>query len=398
MKRQLARLVLLALPFFAGAGPSAACTNTGSFEHWLSEFRAEARSKGISPRAIAALDGVTFDQDIINRDRRQGVFSQSFLEFSDRMVSKGRIQTGGAQIAKHRAIFDKVEREYGVPAAVITAFWGLETDFGADNGKTHILRSLATLAYDCRRSEKFRAELFDALRIVERGDMRPGEMIGTWAGEIGQTQFVPSIYYKYAVDYDGDGKRDLIHSAPDVIASTANYLKNLGWRRGEPWLQEVRVPENLDWSQAGLDIEIPVSQWAKWGVRRADGGAFPQGDLKAALMLPMGRFGPAFLAYSNFKIYLEWNQSLVYATTVAYYGSRLAGAAPVSRGHNLVTFTPEQTRELQQLLKARGYNVGEVDGKLGLLTRASIKEVQKKFGLPADSYPSAELLHRLQSR
>jgi lytic murein transglycosylase len=397
MKRTFARIIFFGLAFTAAASQSFACTNTGSFERWLSEFRAEARAKGISPRAISALDEVSFDQNVINSDRRQSVFSQSFLEFSDRMAAKYRIQKGGALIAKYRPVFDKIDQQFGVPAPVIVAFWALETDFGANNGNLPTLRSLATLAYDCRRPEKFRAELLDALRIIERGDLHPSEMRGPWAGEIGQTQFVPSIYYKYAVDFDGDGKRDLINSVPDVLASSANYLKGLGWRRGEPWLKEVNVPLSMDWSEADLKVQHSVSEWEAKGVHFAEGSGGAAKDLQASLLLPMGRNGPAFLAFNNFKVYLEWNQSLVYSTTVAYLGTRIAGAPPVSRGRGVVAFGYEQTKELQRLLKGRGYDVGEIDGKLGLLTRASIKDVQKKLGLPADSYPSPELIARLQT-
>jgi lytic murein transglycosylase len=397
MKRTFARIVFFGLAFTAVASQGSACTNTGSFERWLSEFRTEARAKGISPRAIAALDEVSFDQNVVNSDRRQSVFSQSFLEFSDRMAAKYRIQRGGQLIAKYRPVFDKIEQQFGVPAPVIVAFWALETDFGANNGNLPTLRSLATLAYDCRRPEKFRAELLDALRIIERGDLHPSEMRGPWAGEIGQTQFVPSIYYKYAVDFDGDGKRDLINSVPDVLASSANYLKGLGWRRGEPWLKEVSVPLSMDWSEADLKIQHSVSEWESKGVRLAEGSGGAAKDLQASLLLPMGRNGPAFLAFNNFKVYLEWNQSLVYSTTVAYLGTRIAGAPAVSRGRGVVAFGYEQTKELQRLLKGRGYDVGEIDGKLGLLTRASVKDVQKKLGLPADSYPSPELIARLQT-
>ena len=193
---------------------------------------------------------------------------------------------------------------------MITAFWGLESDFGAGQGKDQAIKSLATLAYDCRRSEMFRGHLFDALRLIERGDLRADEMIGSWAGELGQTQMMPSEYMAHAVDYDGDGQRNLIRSVPDVIGSTGKYLVHLGWKRGEPWLQEVRVPANLPWKEADLTIQHPRSQWASWGVTRADGRSLPNDNLPASLVLPMGRFGPAFLAYDNFQVYLKWNQSL----------------------------------------------------------------------------------------
>ncbi|MGO9482961.1 MAG: lytic transglycosylase domain-containing protein, partial [Rhodomicrobium sp.] len=248
MKKPLLSAVLAGLLLAGAAESGAACTNTGSFDRWLSQFKAEAHAQGISPRAIAALDGVTVDPNVIGSDRKQSVFSQSFLEFSDRMANKNRIAGGRGKIAKNKAIFDKIDQKWGVPAPVIVAYWALETDFGADNGKLPTLRSLATLAYDCRRPEKFRAELMDALRIVERGDLPPEEMRGPWAGEMGQTQFVPSIYLKYGVDFDGDGRVDLMRSVPDVLASSANYLNSLGWRRGEPWLKEVSVPESMDWA------------------------------------------------------------------------------------------------------------------------------------------------------
>jgi lytic murein transglycosylase len=379
----------------AAANESGACTNTGSFERWMADFKAEARSKGISPRAVAALDGVTFDQGVINSDRGQKVFSQTFLEFSDRMAAKYRIEKGRQLIAKYKAIFDQIDQRFGVPAPVIVAYWGLETDFGSNTGNLPTLRSLATLAYDCRRPDKFRAELLDALRIVERGDLRPEEMHGPWAGEMGQTQFVPSIYLKYGIDGDGDGRADLIRSAPDALMSSANYLHGLGWRRGEAWLKEVRVAESTPWAEAGLDVQHTAGEWKRLGVEGAEG---VRDDLPASLLLPMGKNGPAFLAFNNFKVFLEWNQSLVYSTTVAYLANRIAGAPAVSRGHGLVPFGYEQTKELQGLLKARGYEVGEVDGKLGLATRASIKKVQLKLGLPADSYPSPELLARLRAR
>ena len=396
MRRLLSRTFFVSLFLAATAGGSAACTNFGNFEHWLSEFKAEARAKGISPRALSALDSVTLDQGIIARDRKQSVFSQSFLEFSDRMANRNRIETGRSLISQRKALFDKIESQFGVPAPVIVAFWALETDFGHDSGHLPTLTSLVTLAYDCRRPEKFRAELLDALRILQRGDLTQGEMVGSWAGEIGQTQFVPSIYFKYALDYDGDGKADLIHDVPDVLASTANYLQGLGWRHGEPWLKEVRVPERMEWAEADLSIEHPVSDWERMGVRVADGSTIP-GGISAALLLPMGKNGPAYLAFQNFKVFLEWNQSLVYSTTVAYLATRIAGAPPVTRGH-AVPYGYEPTKELQTLLRSRGLYSGDVDGKLGLATRASVKKAQQKFGLPANSYPSPELVAHLQSR
>jgi lytic murein transglycosylase len=240
---------------------------SGSFDTWLEGFRREAAAQGISQRTIAAaLGGVSYDPGIISRDRGQGVFRQSFEQFAGRMVSPDRLQKGAALLRRQAGLFSGIERRFGVPGPILVAIWGLETDFGVNQGRFPTIRSLATLAYDCRRSELFQAELLDALRIVERGDLSPTEMRGAWAGEIGQTQFLPSSYIKYALDYDGNGRRDLIHSAADALASTANYLKSYGWRRGEDWT-----------SGSG-----------------------------------------------NFPVLLEWNKSQVYSKTIAYFATRLA--------------------------------------------------------------------------
>src|SRR6202051_4787662 len=197
-------------------------------------------AQGVSQRTIAtAAPYLTYDQRIVNIDRGQRVFTQTFLQFSDRMAAAYRIQRGAALIKKYGPVFARIEQQYGVPAPVIVAFWGLESDFGANMGTYRSLSSIASLAYDCRRADRFRAQLLDALRLIERGDLRPEDMIGSWAGELGQTQMMPSEYFQYAVDYDGDGKRNLLRSAPDVLGSTANYLLGLGWKRGEPWLTEV---------------------------------------------------------------------------------------------------------------------------------------------------------------
>ena len=252
----------------AGQALAASCHNTGSYEAWLSAFKKEAAAQGISQRVIAeASPSMTFDPAIVRRDHGQSVFNQTFLQFSDRMVGGGRIPNGLAKIKQHAKLFAEVEKKYGVPAPVLVAFWGLESDFGANFGNYKILSALATLAYDCRRPDFFRQQLLDALRIIERGDQSVGSMIGDWAGEFGGLQFTASDYLKNAVDFDGDGRRDLIHSIPDTMASGANFLVSLGWKRGEPWLQEVRVPQNLPWQEADLTIKHPRSQWVAWGVQ-----------------------------------------------------------------------------------------------------------------------------------
>jgi lytic murein transglycosylase len=390
--------VVLLQGLCAPAQAAARCRNTGSFERWLEGFKQEAAAQGISQRAIsAALDGVSFDPAIIRRDSGQGVFTQSFLQFAGRMAGGGRYQHGLKQLKAHAALLSRIEQRFGVPPPVVVALWGLESDYGAYKGAQYnIIRSVATLAYDCRRPDFFREQLIGAVRIVERGDLRPDEMVGNWAGELGPTQFTPADYFKHGVDMDGDSRVDMIRSVPDALASAANLMKNFGWQGGQPWLQEVRVPAQMPWQEAGLDIRHPRSQWVRWGVTAAH-GSLPADDMPASLVLLMGRNGPAFLAYANFKAYTEWNAALVYATTAAYFATRLAGAPPVSKGNGPVEVpTAQQVQELQRLLIAGRYLQGEADGKLGAQTRAAVKQAQLKLGLPADSYPTPELTERLR--
>ena len=260
------RPLALALCLLAGPALAAPTCQTGSFDSWLDGLRQEAAAQGVSKSAIAAaLSGVSFDQGVLRHDRGQKVFRQTFEEFSARMVNP-RLTRAAAMLRKHAALFQRIEAQYGVPPEILVAIWGLETDFGSYNGSFPTIQALATLAYDCRRSEMFRAELIDALKIVDRGDMQPAAMRGAWAGEIGQTQFMPSSYLKFAVDYDGDGRRDLVASVPDVLASTANFLKGYGWKRGQGW-----------------EPEQP-----------------------------------------NFPVIKEWNKASVYSRTIAYFATRLA--------------------------------------------------------------------------
>jgi lytic murein transglycosylase len=270
LNRTLSLPIASTLFCLALAGPSRAVPCGSDFNTWLADFKREAAGEGISQRTIeAALDGVTVDPAVLSRDRGQRVFSQTFEQFSGRMISPDRMRKGTVLLGRYAAVFARIERQFGVPGPVLTAIWGLETDFGVNQGRFSLIRSVATLAHDCRRPDKFRAELVDLLRIVDRGDMAPGELRGDWAGEIGQTQFLPSSYVKFAVDFDGDGKRDLIHSAPDALASTANFLKGYGWRQGEPWSEGTE----------------------------------------------------------NFNVLLEWNKARVYAKTIAAYAERLAASS-----------------------------------------------------------------------
>ncbi|MBY0383121.1 MAG: lytic murein transglycosylase [Xanthobacteraceae bacterium] len=388
--------IVFASPALAQSG--AACHGGKSFPLFLAQLKQDAATAGVSQRAIAeASPYLVYDQSIVNRDRGQRVFGQIFTEFAGRMAANYRMEQGRAKIRTYSQAFARAEKQYGVPPEVIAAFWGLESDFGANMGKLPTLRSLVSLAYDCRRADRFHDETIAALKIIDRGDLTPGEMIGSWAGELGQTQFLPSHYFNYAIDYDGDGRRDMLRSAPDVIGSTANYIATaLKWRRGEPWLQEIRVPPNLPWDQADLTIKLPRSQWAKWGVTYADGRPLPNDDIPASVLLPMGHNGPAFLAYANFAAYTEWNNSLIYSTTAAYLATRIGGAGPMHRPSGPVAqLSFNQIKELQRLLVRAGFDVGKIDGVLGQQSRIAVKTMQKKYGLPADSWPTAELLARM---
>ncbi len=387
----------LLLSVGADGALAATCKNTQSYRAWLSGLKKEALSNGISQRTWrAATPYLKYSQRIVNIDRGQRIFALSFLEFAKRLIPKYRVVRGRKLIKRHAKLFARVKRDYGVPAPVLVAFWGLESDFGQSQGKDKSLVSLVTLAYDCRRPEIFRPQILAALKVIERGDLRPSEMIGSWAGELGQTQFLPEHYVNTAVDYDGDGRRNLLKSVPDVMASTAALLKEFGWKSGRPWLKQVRVPARMDWSQADVSIKHSRATWAKWGVKQANGRALPADNMKTSLLLPMGRKGPAFMAYDNFHVYLEWNKSLTYAMTAAHYAAHLAGDPLFKRSrYKVETFSVKQMKHLQRLLVRRGYDVGKIDGILGLKTRAAVRKMQLKYKLPADSYPSRALFKRL---
>jgi lytic murein transglycosylase len=397
-KRMTAAASLMALLAVAGTAEAATCGNSAKgFPGFLKEFRQEAAAAGVSDRALSLLDGVEYQPAVIKKDRSQSVFSLSFLQFQARMVSDFRIKEGAAIIKRNKKLFDRIEKTYGVPGEVLVAFWAFETDFGKNLGDFPTIPSLATLAWDCRRPDRFREQLLGALRLYDNGDIDREDMRGAWAGEIGLTQFLPKEYFESAVDFDGDGHRNLVKSLPDAMASSAALLVKHGWLAGQPYIEEVTVPKEMPWDQADIDIKHPRSQWAKWGVKGAH-GKLRADDFPASLMLPMGRNGPAFLAYHNFtEAYLLWNESLVYSTTAAYLATRIAGADKIDPGRGPVNpLSYEQIKELQEILVSRGYDVGKVDGKLGRASRTAVREVQIKMGWPPDAYPTVEFLEALK--
>lgn len=391
---RLRSLYLAALIAAATAVPTLAQECGGDFKTWKEGVSAEATAAGIGAAGHQALAAANIDEKVLARDRSQKVFAQTFIEFSNRMISDYRLKQGAANLKKYADVFARADAEFGVQGPVIAAFWALETDFGAVQGDFHTLDALVTLAHDCRRPQLFRKQLIPLLKLIDMGVV-PADVRGAWAGEIGQTQILPSDYLGEGTDGDGDGRIDLRASAPDAIMTTAKKLQVKGWKRDQPWIEEVRVPETLPWDQTGRTNKLPLSQWAEWGVTRPDGSPLADNGLKAGIALPMGRNGPAFLTYDNFDVYLEWNQSITYALTAANLAARLAGAPAFDRRNPEPGLGGDQLKELQTRLEARGYDVGTVDGILGTNTREAIRQEQMRLGLPVDGWPTPELLGKL---
>ncbi|MET3577823.1 lytic murein transglycosylase [Mesorhizobium robiniae] len=386
--------ILAALLLAATAVPAAAQQCGGDFEAWKQGVAAEAKAAGVGAAGLEALEKATADDKVLARDRSQGVFTQTFVEFSNRMISPHRLKQGAANLKKYADVFARADREFGVQPAVIAAFWALETDFGAVQGDFHTLNALVTLSHDCRRPQLFRPQIVPLLTLIDRGVV-PADVTGAWAGEIGQTQMLPSDYLNRGVDGDGDEVIDLRGSAPDVIMTTANKIMSRGWKRDQPWIEEVRVPDDLPWDQTGRTNKLPLTQWAQWGVTNPNGTPLADNGLKAGLALPMGRKGPAFLVYDNFDVYLEWNQSFTYALTAANLAARLAGAPQFDPRNPEPGLNGDQMRALQTKLEAKGYDVGTVDGILGTNTREAVRKEQKRLGFPVDGWPTPELLAKL---
>jgi lytic murein transglycosylase len=340
----------------------------------------------------AFFKGVQQDGKVLQADLAQGVFQKPFIDFSRRLISQNRIDRGQSMSRKYDAVFDQIESQYGISRGVLLAFWAFETDYGAFQGDFNTRNALVTLAHDCRRPELFRPQIFAAVQLFEQGDFDPNRTTGAWAGEIGMVQMLPRDILENGVDGDGDGKVSLKTSAPDALMSGAKMLSHLGWQPGQPWLQEVTVPAKMDWSLSGPGKRRSVSDWQALGVS-ARSGSLP--DLPASLILPQGYKGPAFLAYPNFDVYFEWNQSFVYVLTAAYFGTRLGGAQVYDAGNPAQGLSGAQMKQLQSKLQARGYDVGKIDGILGAGTRAAVQAEQARLGLPADAWPTAELLNQL---
>ena len=386
----LAPLTLATL-LLASAAQAAPCG--GDFADWVTATKAEAVAAGQPADVVDAFfAGLSPDPRVLKADRSQGVFRKSFLEFSQSLISKGRMQTGLAKSRDLDALFARAEAEYGVSRGILLAFWAFETDYGAVQGDFETRRALATLAHDCRRPDLFQPQVMAAIEMFRLGEFDLATT-GAWAGEIGMVQMLPGDILARGVDGDGDGLVTLKTSVPDAILSGARMLQHHGWRTGEPWLQEVILPETFDWELTGLTTELPAEQWAAMGVQVRNGVV--ANGLPASILLPQGRKGPAFLAYPNFSTLFEWNKSFVYVTTAAYFGTRLMGADPYLAGNPDPALGLDEMKALQGKLAALGHDVGAIDGILGAATRVAVQKEQARLGLPADAWPTADLLDKL---
>ena len=366
-----------------------------SFDAWLIDFRRHAASQGISQRALSALDNVRYIERIIELDRHQPEFVRPIWDYLDGAVSRTRIANGQAKLAEHRQTAMQMQQRFGVPAEVIVAIWGIESDYGRNFGSFSALSAFATLAYDGRRSEFARTELLAALRIIDSGEIAADEMIGSWAGAMGHTQFIPSSFESFAKDGDGDGRRDIWGSIPDVMASTANYLAQAGWQANQPWGVEVVLPANFDFTQTDRRSS---AEWANQGVR-AVSGTLPN-FASASVIVPAGAQGPAFLVGPNFNAILRYNNATSYALAVATLADAIMDRPGIQQTwpRDQVPLTRAQVRELQEALNARGYNVGVADGIMGPNTRNGLRAFQRSQGLVPDGFATQSLLERIRGR
>lgn len=366
----------------------------GSFSPFVERMKDLAVSRGYDAGTVNNFfASVRQDGATLNADRGQGFFQKPFIEFSRSLISQNRIDNGRANLRRYESVFDRMEQEYGVSRGVLTAFWAFETDYGGFQGNFNTLNSLMTLSHDCRRPGLFQPQVLAALELYTTDDFSPTGTTGAWAGEIGMVQMLPGDIIEAGVDADGDGHVRLKTSAPDALLSGANMLRELGWRANEPWLQEVVVPQSLDWTKTGTDNSLPTSEWASMGVQARNGEL--RTDLPGKIILPQGHRGPAFIAYPNFDVYFEWNQSFTYVLTAAYFATRLEGAPVYDAGNPEPGLSGGQMKALQQKLQARGHDVGKIDGILGAGTRNAVRAVQQELGMPADAWPTRELLNRL---
>ncbi|MCB9960448.1 MAG: lytic murein transglycosylase [Rhodospirillaceae bacterium] len=389
----------------AGAGllpglRTAEAQPTEPFAVFLQRMSSRAMAEGISSTTVqSAFAGLTPSERVMELEGAQPEFTRTFWQYMDNAVTDGRVAEGRARYAQNRALLDRVEAEYGVPGAYLVAFWGLETNFGSYLGDFDVIQALATLTYNDRRADLFGAELIAALHLIDNGWVRRDQLIGSWAGAIGNCQFLPTTYRRFAVDFDGDGRRDLYGSLPDVFASAANYLSSIGWESGYIWGREALLPAAFPWEQADLTVRKTLAEWQALGVRQIDGSTLPVAPIEASVVVPMGHRGPAFLVYDNFRVIMQWNRSVPYAVAVGHLADRIEGGGPLrgARPNLGDPLSRDEIEEMQRLLNARGYNAGTPDGRIGPNTRSALRGWQRSVGMPADGYPTRDQITRLRT-
>ncbi|SDA97490.1 membrane-bound lytic murein transglycosylase B [Pseudomonas sp. NFACC15-1] len=391
------------VPPVVPTGDDLAIAPTQTFAEWQAGFRKEALAAGIRADLFdRAFVGVSPDMSVIKADRSQPEFTRPVWEYLDGALSPLRVNKGKSLIQQNAQVLQSIEQRYGVDREALVAVWGMESNFGQFQGSKSVINSLATLAYEGRRPGFAHAQLIAALQILQQGDITPEKMLGSWAGAMGQTQFIPTTYNTHAVDFDGDGRRDIWGSSTDALASTAHYLQSSGWQRGQPWGFEVNLAEGFDYTLADGTIRKPVSEWIRLGVSEYGGLPIAPDDrqLSASLLLPAGHRGPAFLIFDNFRAILKYNNSSSYALAVGLLSKRFTDGGliygqwpkedlPLSRSERI---------ELQTLLGKHNYDAGNPDGIIGANTRKAIRSAQQSFGWPADGYPTQQLLEALRNR
>jgi membrane-bound lytic murein transglycosylase B len=371
-----------------------------NFVAWREAFKTEALAAGVSAATFdRAFAGVLPNFDILAKDDVQPEYTKPIWAYLDTAVSPEHVATGRQVLIDDKAALRKATKPYGVPPQIVVAIWGLESAYGVNTGGYNVIEALATMAYGSHRPDVFRQNLIDALLILEHGDITPEDMQGSWAGAMGQTQFMPAAFRQYAVDGDGDGKRDIWRSLPDVFASTASFLAAHGWKPGQPWGAEVRLPAKFDWELAEIDVTKTVAEWRKLGIKRADGKALPKLNSPASIIAPAGHRGPAFIVFDNFRTILDYNNSISYALGVAHLADLITGkpdfVAQWPRDEAPLSRTDKQ--DLQNLLAQRGYDPGDNDGVIGPKTRVAIRLFQREIGEVPDGFPTLALLTRLRT-
>ena len=393
-----ATTALLCGTALVAAGPAQA--QDGGFRDCLNNIKADALKQGVPAATVdRAFQGLTPDQKVVDLDNRQPEFSLTYAKYVGGTVSLDRIQKGQQKMAQHRALLDQLQAEYGIPPQYLMAFWGIETNYGTYMGDFRVVRSVATLACMTKRTAFFSNETVQALRILNTNHMTSEQMRGSWAGAMGNMQFMPSTFTKWAVDRDGNGKIDIWNSLPDAFASAANFLRGIGFKPGLPSSEEVMLPQGFPLDQADTTVEKPVKAWASMGVKKMNGGALPQVDDAASILLPAGFRGPAFIIYPNFKAVMNWNRSTLYALSVGILARQIAGGPPVQQSAPAddAPISRDTVIDMQNRLARLGLYKDETDGLLGPKTRSALRLFQQQQSLPADGHPTQESIRRLQA-